>query len=438
MITILSVIFVFSILVIIHELGHFLAARWMGVRVEKFSIGFPPTIFTKKIGETQFSISAIPLGGYVKMAGFVDESMDTNLTGAPDEFSSKPVWRRIVIIVAGVIMNLILAVAVMGILNFVEGEKLIPSTLIGAVGKDGVGEKTGFQVNDQIISINDKTVSNWNEIQSLFVDNLNNDIIFRVNRSGQEMNLIYRKEWFRDERGEQLDLAPMFSTKVGDITSGMPAAGIGLQTGDEIISVAGKSVSNWLEMTEIIRSYPEQSVDIVWLRATDTLKRTIIPQKFEEMDENKQLASIGKIGIGYYYEHKKINVFKALVNGVTGTYDLIVLNVRSLYWVITGTKSAKEIIGGPIMIAKMAGDAAQAGWTYLWYLIAALSAMLAFFNILPIPALDGGHLLFLIIEGLMGKPLPIKTRLKVQQIGMAILFTLIILIVYVDIKRLFF
>ena len=116
----------------------------------------------------------------------------------------------------------------------------------------------------------------------------------------------------------------------------------------------------------------------------------------------------------------------------------MVLNVRSIYWVVTGTKSAQEIIGGPIMIAKMAGDAAQAGWTYLWYLIAALSAMLAFFNILPIPALDGGHLFFLILEGIMGKPLPVKIKIKIQQVGMAILLSLIVLIVYIDLHRLFF
>lgn len=438
MLNVLAVIFVFSFLVIIHELGHFLAARWMGVRVEKFSIGFPPTIYSRMIGDTKFSISAIPLGGYVKMAGFIDESMDTKETGQPYEFSSKPVWRRVVIIIAGVIMNLILAITVMGILNYAEGEKIIPSTQISVVGMGGVAEKVGFQKNDRILAINEAEVRNWNEIQSRFIDNLNCDIIFKVERQHQILNLIYRKEWFKSERGEQLDIAPLFSTKVGDVTLSMPAGKIGLQIGDEILTVAGAPVHNWQEMTAAIRSYPEKETELTWRRDGQMMIAKIIPQKFEEKNEQGETQFVGKIGVSYYYEHREIGVFAAIGNGFENTYDLIVLNVRSLYWVITGTKSAKEIIGGPIMIAKMAGDAAQAGWTYLWYLIAALSAMLAFFNILPIPALDGGHLVFLIIESILGKPLPVKTRLKIQQVGMAILFTLILLIFYVDIKRLFF
>jgi regulator of sigma E protease len=438
MITVLAAIFVFSILVIIHELGHFLAARWMGVRVEKFSIGFPPTVYTKKIGETQFAISAIPLGGYVKMAGFVDESMDTNTTGAPDEFNSKPVWRRIIIIVAGVVMNLFLAIAVMAILNFIEGEKIIPGSAIGKVGKGGIGEKTGFQPNDQILSVNGVPVSTWNDIQTEFVRNFNADIIFRVNRIGNTIDLKYQKEWFKEEHGEQLDLLPLFSTKVGDITVGMPAAEIGLKTGDQIMSIAGKPVSDWNEMTQTIRAHPNQQIDIVWLRSADTLRHSIIPQPFEERDEDKKAVMVGKIGIGYFYEHKEINAFTAALTGVTDTYDLIILQIRSIYWIITGIKHAEDMIGGPLAIAKMAGEAVQDGWDKLWRLIAGLSAMLAFINILPIPALDGGHLLFLIIEGVMGKPLSINTRLRVQQIGMAILFSLIILVFYVDIKRFLF
>jgi len=144
MLNIIAIIFVFSLLVVIHELGHFLAAKWMGVRVDKFSIGFPPTIYSKKIGETEFSISAIPLGGFVKMAGFIDESLDDEVTGAPDEFNSKPVWRRIIIIIAGVVMNLIMAVSIMAILTFVEGRKIIPTTTIANVPTEGVANKVGF------------------------------------------------------------------------------------------------------------------------------------------------------------------------------------------------------------------------------------------------------------------------------------------------------
>jgi regulator of sigma E protease len=149
-ITILAIIFVFGILVLIHELGHFLAAKWMGVRVERFSIGFPPRLFGRKIGDTDYCISAIPIGGYVKMSGMIDESMDTKLTGADYEFNSKPVWKRMIIIVAGVVMNLLLAILVLTILNYVQGEKITPFTEIGIVGSEGISQRIGWVKSDTV------------------------------------------------------------------------------------------------------------------------------------------------------------------------------------------------------------------------------------------------------------------------------------------------
>jgi len=438
MLNIVAVIFVFSILVIIHELGHFLAAKWMGVRVEKFSIGFPPTLYRKKIGETEFNISAIPLGGFVKMSGFIDESLDDNITGADYEFNSKPVWRRIIIIIAGVIMNLLLAVTILTILNFSEGEKIITTTQIGYVGHKGIGEKIGFKKYDRILAVNGEAVHDWNEIQSKFVDHLNHRMDFRVLRSDSTIDLIYRKAWFSQKKGEQLDIGPLFSTKVGEVSFSMPAGKLGLQTGDQIVAVAGQKVNDWFEMTKVIRAHPAEEISIRWLRSGREMQGKITPQKFEEKNEQGQTEVVGKIGIGYYYEHRDVGLAEALGDGFVNTYDLILLNMRGLYWVISGTKSAKEVIGGPIMIAKMAGDAAHAGWSYLWYLIAALSAVLAFFNIIPIPGLDGGHLFFLLLEAVMGKPLPIKVKLKIQQVGIAILLSLILFVVYIDLRRLFF
>ncbi len=438
MLNLIAVIFVFSFLVIIHELGHFLAAKWMGVRVDKFSIGFPPTLFRKKIGETEFSISAIPLGGYVKMAGFIDESLDENTTGADYEFNSKPVWRRVIIIIAGVVTNLVMAVAIMAILTFVEGERIISTTSIASVPANSIAEKTGFLPNDKITAINSVPIENWNQIQEEFINNLNNKIIFEVVRDDNPVQLTYEKEWFQEEGGEQLNLIPLFSTKVGDVTASMPAGVLGLRTGDEITSFAGTAVSNWTEMTNAIRSYPDEEVSISWIRDGSVMNDKIRPLSFEETNADGQTVRVGKIGIGYYYTHKEINVGASLIAGFTRTWDLLALNIRGIYWVISGTKSAKEIIGGPIMIAKMAGDAIQAGWTYLWYLIAVLSAMLAFFNILPIPALDGGHLFFLLLEGIMRRPLKVKTRIKIQQVGMAILLSMIVFIVYIDLHRIFF
>ncbi len=438
MINILAIIFVFSILIIIHELGHFLAARWMGVRVERFSIGFPPTIFRKKIGQTDFQVGAIPLGGYVKMAGMLDESMDAEMTGAEDEFNSKPVWRRIVIITAGVVMNLFLAILILTLLNFFQGERIRPYTTIGVVADSGVGAKIGFKPGDRIIAVNGQEVNTWEDIESLYIDGLNSDIHFLVERDGKRMDLLYKKEWFSQKQGEMLDIAPLIPGKVGDLVPDMPAAQIGLQKGDQIIRIGEVKINSWQELTREIQAYPGKPVQLKWLRGKDTLSATITPQAVPETGPNGETKEVGRIGIYYYFEHRDIGLFNSLVLGVKNTFQLIHLNIRGLWWVISGAKSATEVIGGPIMIAKMAGDAARTGWVSLWYLIAALSSILAFFNILPIPALDGGHLFFLLIEGAMGRPLSMKARIKIQQIGMAILLTFIILILYVDISRLLF
>lgn len=434
---ILAIIFVFSVLVVIHELGHFLAAKWMGVRVEKFSIGFPPTIFSKKIGDTEFSISAIPLGGYVKLAGFIDESMDSKVTGADDEFNSKPVWRRVVIITAGVIMNLFLAVAILTSLNYYQGEQILPYTTVGDVQPGGVASKIGFQENDKIVSVNQAEVDNWNQITEAFIDNLNSDITFNVIRDGQTVQLVYKKEWFQDRKGEQLDLNPQIASMVGDVSSDMPAGQIGLQKGDLITELNGQPVRDWNGMTDIIRANPDKPVSIKWQRDGQTMSAEITPQAFTENVDGEEI-DVGKIGITFYIDYRDVGIGTAIVNGFTNTYKMIALNIRGLWWVISGTKSASEIMGGPITIAKMAGDAADAGWLQLWYLIAVLSAVLAFFNILPIPALDGGHLFFILLEGIMRKPLPTKAKIKIQQIGMAILLTFIVLILYVDLKRMLF
>ncbi len=434
----LAIIFVFSFLVFFHELGHFIAAKLMGVRVDRFSIGFPPRLFGKKIGDTDYCISAIPFGGYIKMAGLIDESLDESTTGAEYEFNSKPVWKRIVIITAGVVMNFIIAILILSILNYSNGKSIIPVTEVGIVGKGGVSERTGFKVGDKIIEINNKKVNTWNEVNEEFLNNLSQDINFSVIRAGQSINLFYNKDWFSEEKGEMLDLVPMFSSEVGQVVPGMPASTIGMKTSDNIVEIAGVTINNWMDLTKVIRSHPGDTINIKWERNSEMMSASISPAPSTETDSAGSIITVGKIGIGYYYEHLPISFSEAVVSGVTGSINMIALNVRALGWIISGTKSAKEIIGGPIMIAKMAGDAAEAGWDQLWYFIAYLSAILAFFNIVPIPALDGGHLMLLIIEGIRRKPLTISTKIRIQQVGMAILFTFIILVLYVDIKRLFF
>jgi len=434
----LAIVFVFGILVVIHELGHFLAAKWMGVRVERFSIGFPPRIFGKKIGDTDYCISAIPLGGYVKLSGMVDESMDGQLTGAEYEFSSKPVWKRIIIIIAGVVMNFLLAILILSIVSFSKGEVVYPSTEIGSVGQMGIAQRIGFEVGDKIMAIDGVPITTWNEIQTEFIKNLNDDIRFDVMRGAEKLTLTYKKEWFSEKNAELLDIGWVPPAKVGEVKKDSPAEMAGMQFGDDIKRINDTYVKNWNEMTALIKTNPGKPITVEIERAGKAQSIEITPEVFTEKDSDGNEVSVGRIGIYIYYETYDINIFQAIENGVKNTFALIGLNMRGLWWVITGTKSASDVIGGPIMIAKLAQDAAEVGWDRLWNLTAALSAILAFFNILPIPALDGGHLVFLILEGILGRPISTRTKLVVQQIGMAILLTLIVLIIYIDIRRLLF
>ena len=438
MFSIIAVLLLFSVLVIIHELGHYLAARLMGVRVEKFSIGFPPTLFSKKIGETEFCISAIPLGGYVKMAGFVDESMDTKVTGADDEYSSKPVWKRMVIISAGVIMNLILAVVIFTFINFYQGETITPTTKVEVTSEQGIAQKIGFKDGDKILQVNNQAVNNWNEISSEFLNNIDNNIVFQVNRNGQSLNLTYKKEWFSNLDGASINIAPQYEARIGEISPDYPAQLAGLQSGDMIESINGIQVSTWQEMSDVIKANAAKDLSLTINRDGQILEKSVKPREYIATKESGDQESYGVIGVRPYTVNQPVSFSQAFVKGLIDPFAIIYLNIKGIWWMISGVKPASESIGGPITIAKMAADAANAGWDYYWRLVAILSSVLAFFNILPIPALDGGHLALLTVEGIIRRPLSIKTRLIVQQVGMALLLSLIIFVLYIDINRLSF
>ncbi len=438
MLTLISVIFVFSILVVIHELGHFIAARLMGVRVEKFSIGMPPTLYSKKIGDTEWCISAIPLGGFVKMSGFVDESMDTNITGADYEYSSKPVWKRMIIISAGVIMNLLLAMLIYAVLSFSQGKTITPTTVVDVDPNSTIAERVGFKTGDRVIAVNGTPVDNWNDLLTLFYGSMDKGVSFTVQRDEQTMELHYARELLSEKKGEQLGISPMFPARVGDVRPDMPAASIGLTRGDVITELNGRPVNSWQEMTEIIRANPGKAIQIKWRHDGIEREGSITPVVKNTVSKDGVESTYGMIGIGVYLEKEPVSLSEAIAYGIRQPFVIIDFNIKGLWWWMSGVKTADETLGGPLMIAKMAGEAAEAGWVTLFSLIAALSSVLAFFNILPIPVLDGGHLFLLLIEAVTRKPLSVKTRLRVQQAGMALLLFFIIFVLYVDVNRLLF
>ena len=389
MTTLWATIVVIGVLVFVHELGHYLAARCVGIRVERFSVGFPPRLFTftsedkgwliqmyffyrpsggkwewqvvwkkqvlvsGKVGTgTEYCLALIPLGGYVKMAGIIDESMDTNITSAPDEFMSKSFLSQVFVMSAGVIMNVLFAFSIYTGLSYHFG----------------------------------KPVENPSAIVSHLVDE-------------------------------------------------MPAKEAGILSGDKIISVNGEPVDNWNDMVLHIHSIPEKMITLEIDRDGEHIKKQFTTS-FRLNQTKTGVDTVGFIGIAPEMQYIDVDFLQAGVSGFNSTmvgFGIIVISIKML---VTGEASLKEL-GGPIMIAQLAGETARAGIPTLLSFMALISINLAFLNILPIPGLDGGHIFISIIQVIIRKPLSVKTRMIFQQIGMAFLLLLMIIVFYNDIGRLF-
>lgn len=438
MIYIISMIVVLSILVFVHELGHFLAAKMFGVRVERFSIGFPPRLFGVQYGETDYCISATPLGGYVKLSGMVDESMDAeqlNKAPEPYEFRAKPVYQQVVIITAGVIMNFILAVGILGGMVFMNGEPYNPSTTIGYVAEGGIADSIGVQVYDKILTINGQTPENWQQVERLFFENIGKNTTFTIDRNGEQKEFLLNWDNMTMNDFERFGIFEYLPAMVGDVSEGYPAAEAGLQKGDRIIAVNDSVIQSWIEMTGIVVKHPDQPLNFTYLRNGDTLQTSITPTGVAAKMQDGTETSVGRIGITRFTETREVGFAAAMVRGFNQCISIGQLNIRGFGRILSGKDSAKESLAGPLAIAQMAGDIADRNIWDLLPFMAYLSIVLAFINILPIPALDGGHLVIILIEGIRRKPLPLKAKIMVQQVGMAILLTFIVFVFYNDIAR---
>ncbi len=435
---ILPIVIVLGVLVLVHELGHFLAAKLFGVRVERFSIGFPPRLFGIKLGETDYCISAIPLGGYVKMSGMIDESMDSSsLTGAPHEFMSKPTYQKAIIISAGVIMNFFLAVFILGGILWYQGEPVLPTTTIGIVQDGGIADSLGLQPDDKILAINQEPIENWQDIHDAFLKHMGSDITFTIDRNGTVRNIVLHWNNLKLNDLERFGIAPLIPPVVGSLQPGFPAVEAGLQPGDRIVAINDSTITSWNDMTALIYNSPGEPLTFTIRRGDETFVKVITPKPHTIEDENGKSITRGLIGISYQLLYQKVSFFPAMAEGFNRAVLFGKLNIKGFVRLIAGQESTRDMLMGPIGIAQIAKDYAQQGYSNLILLIAYLSVVLAIINILPIPALDGGHLLIIIIEGIRKKPLPVRAKMIVQQIGMVFLLMLIFFVIFNDLARIF-
>ena len=423
-----------SILVGLHELGHLLTAKLFGMRVEKFSIGFPPKIAGFKWGDTEYSIGAIPLGGFVKISGMVDESMDTaQLASEPQpwEFRAKPAWQRLIVMLGGVIVNVITGIIIFVTLVYSNGEtyfsrdQVIENGIVAYEYADAIGFKTG----DKVLDINGQPYQSISELSSGSAL-LSENGYYTVDRQGEQVKVSIPKGFintFNSEESFSKFIAIRFPFEVGAIDPGSGAEAAGIATGDQILAVNGLPITYFDEMQTALQQVKNQTISLVRKKGTliDTLSVSVTAE-----------ARIG-IAVTPLIEPVKrdYGFAESFSKGTSRAFGAVIINAKALGKMFTGEVSTKNV-SGPIGMAKIYGD--QWDWVKFWSITGLISMILAFMNLLPIPALDGGHVVFLLYEMVSGRAPSDKFLEVAQKVGMVILLGLMVFAIGNDILKLIF
>jgi regulator of sigma E protease len=439
---------VLGVLVAFHELGHFLAARWVGVKVLKFSLGFGPKIFGRKMGETEYLLSAIPLGGYVKLFG-EDETEATTQEDRARSFAHKGLWGKVLIVAAGPGFNFILAyfifagwLATGAPLPVPTFQDLTPD--IEAMVPGSPADTAGIHIGDRVSRVNGQDISTRTELFDAVAKSKGQALTIEIKRGEQFKTLTVTPttapgpQVSAQEPGYYLGVeeAPPLVTSV---TPNSPAEKAGLQAGDHVVKIEDQTIHTWSQMTGIVKESPNRQLHIEVLREGHRTSLTVTPSA-EKATINGQPVEVGKIGIagpGGRSIIRSNTPLLALYDGLRATWGLTELTVVGLYKMIVGDISSKNI-GGPLTIANISGEAASQGASNVIYLIAILSINLGVLNLLPIPILDGGHLLFFLIEGILRKPLGERQRELAQQAGLVLLVGVMVFAFWNDLERIFF
>ena len=436
MTTILAFAFVLGVLIFVHELGHFLMARRIGVRVLKFSLGFGPRIFGFTRGDTEYCISAIPLGGYVKMAG--ENPDDPTHLGQPDEFLSKSKWQRFQVLLMGPLMNLLLAVFVMaGVL--MRGAE-VPSfqskpPIVGQVVPGSPAEKSGIRRGDRVLSVAGHKVDTWEDFLINVGTRANRETSLAILRDGRELAISVTPSPETKYEVGDVGVLPDVHPHVQNVLPGGPAAAGGLKMGDVIIRADDRPVMFPKDLIDAVSQKANQPVTLVVSR--DGTEQQIIVTPEANKGRCPSLASgAGCIGIGIGDETIKIKPgpVDALVMSVQRNYDSAKLIFRTVGQLITREASTRQLMG-PLAIAQLSGESAEAGWLPLLSLMASISLNLGLLNLLPIPVLDGGHIFIMAIEGAARRDFSTRVKEKMFLAGFAVLLMLMVTVIYNDLTR---
>jgi regulator of sigma E protease len=432
--TALAFAFVLGVLVFVHELGHFLAARWNGVRVLTFSLGFGPKLLKFRRGDTEYCLSAIPLGGYVKMAG---ENPDDPRSGQPDEFLSKSKWQRFQILIMGPAMNLILAVIVLAAV-LMQGAAapayMSKPATVGVVQPGSPAEKAGVQPGDLITRLGSAEIATWEQLELAVAARPDRELEMLIVRNGQEDRLTIRPDTTElrtrsDTRFEigTIGVLPDVYPTIRALVAGQPAEEAGLRAGDVILSIEGQRMVFASQVSEAISRHPDEPIRIAVRRGDVEQTIPVTPVRQGE---------VGRIGININdaVESFKPSPFQAIGMSVQRNIEMAGMIFRTLGDLFSGEASPRQLMG-PVGIAQLSGESAQAGWIALFGLMASLSLNLGLLNLLPIPVLDGGHIFIMAIETLVRRDFSLAVKEKMLFAGFVALMALMVTVIYNDLTR---
>ncbi len=425
--SLVAFIFVIGVLVFVHELGHFLAARRIGVRVLTFSLGFGPKIAKFRRGDTEYCISVIPLGGYVKMAG---ENPDDKRTGADDEFMSKSKWERFQVLIMGPVMNIALAIIVMTLVLYQGAE--MPAyeeepPVVGTVVEGSAAEGAGIRVGDRIVSVEGQATATWSDLFVAVMPRADRVISVVVSTDGAQRTIEVTPDSQTEFEMGDLGVGPVMEPQIRSVTPGEPAELAGLQVDDVIVAVGGDAVTSE-ELIKRINTSPGQPLDLT-IRHADALREVEVTPA--------QVGDIGLIGVSISPFPVRIvepGFAEAFTLSLERNYQWSGLIFETLVGLFTAETSPKQLVG-PVGIAQLSGGAAELGLVALFSLLSMISLNLGILNLLPVPVLDGGHIVIMALEGVSRHDFSTRAKERMLLVGFVILMTLMVTVIYNDLTR---
>lgn len=449
MTALIATIIVLGVLIFVHELGHFWAAKAVGIEVQRFSIGLGPRVWGFRRGETEYVLSAIPLGGYVKMGGMDDEVMDRVEGGSPAEgvatdptraFDAKPIWARTLVISAGVIMNMLFAFLVYAFVAGAWGVSEVETTRIAAVRGDllppGNEMLVGVPAGATIARVGNREVEHWGDVREAFLE-LPAGPSELVTRDPALVVDLRIPDDLGDRRRMVGAIEYWIDPVVAAVAPGAPAERGGIQSGDRLVAVDGEAVGSWSSFVALVQSRPEQRTEITLQRGAERLTRAVTPDANSGADPvTGETRTVGYVGI--WPDQATVNLrvtpLEAIATGARETVAVSSFILASLRDLVTGQVSPRNL-GSIVTIGQASGQAADAGASVFLRFMALFSINLAILNLLPIPILDGGHLVFLAVEAIRGRALTVEQRIRWSQVGFVIVVGIMVLALSNDILR---